>query len=86
MKKIGRFGSLAGGAPFGRQPLQLNRTVEREAESAADQAPFNSTSSFDPRKNNLQLITAEFSFATEVHAWPPIHSVKPHTHIAAQLN
>jgi hypothetical protein len=29
------------GAPFGRQPLQLNRTAEREAESAADQAPLN---------------------------------------------
>jgi hypothetical protein len=37
---MGRFGSVAGGAPFGRQPLQLNRMAEREAESAADQAPF----------------------------------------------
>jgi hypothetical protein len=35
-----RFGSVAGGAPFGRQPLKLNRTAEREAESAADQAPL----------------------------------------------
>jgi hypothetical protein len=40
-EKIGRFGSVAGGAPFGRQPLQLARTAEREAESAADQAPLN---------------------------------------------
>jgi hypothetical protein len=40
-KKIGRFGSAAGGAPFGRQPLHLNQTTEREAESAADQAPLN---------------------------------------------
>jgi hypothetical protein len=39
-EKIGRFGSVAGGALFGRQPLQLNRTAEREAESAADQAPL----------------------------------------------
>jgi hypothetical protein len=39
-EKIGRFGSVAGSASFGRQPLQLNRTAEREAESAADQAPL----------------------------------------------
>jgi hypothetical protein len=39
-EKIGRFGSVAWRAPFGRQPLQLNRTAERKAESAADQAPL----------------------------------------------
>jgi hypothetical protein len=39
-EKIGRFGSVAGGALFGRQQLQLKRTAEREAESAADQAPL----------------------------------------------
>jgi hypothetical protein len=39
-EKIGRFGSFAGGAPFGRQPLQLNGMAERKAESAADQAPL----------------------------------------------
>jgi hypothetical protein len=33
-------GSVAEGAPFGRQTLQLNQTAEREAESAADQAPL----------------------------------------------
>jgi hypothetical protein len=39
-EKIGRFGSVAGCKPFGRQSLQLNRTAERKAESAGDQAPF----------------------------------------------
>jgi hypothetical protein len=32
--------SCWGRAPFGRQPLQLNWTSEREAESAVDQAPL----------------------------------------------
>jgi hypothetical protein len=36
-RKTGRFGSLAGVAPFGRLLLQQNRTAERKA---ADQAPF----------------------------------------------
>jgi hypothetical protein len=39
-EKIDRFGSLAGGPPFGRQLLQLNRTAERQAASASDQAPL----------------------------------------------
>jgi hypothetical protein len=45
-EKIGRFGSVAWRAPFGRQPLQLNRTAERKAESAADQAPSERTLTF----------------------------------------
>jgi hypothetical protein len=39
-KKSAVLAVLLGGALFGRQPLQLNRTAEREAESAADQAPL----------------------------------------------
>jgi hypothetical protein len=39
-EKIGRFGSVAGGARFSRQSIQLKRTAERKAESAADQVPL----------------------------------------------
>ncbi len=42
------MGSPAGGAPFGRLLLQLNRTAERKAASAADQAPLTISPFLDP--------------------------------------
>jgi hypothetical protein len=54
-KKISRLGSLAGGAPFGRLLLQLNRTAERKAASAADQVPLSLIEDIFNREYNFNL-------------------------------